>query len=285
MVCYSADGKSEYLTKDGIAKIKSGLAMEIFRQELTELYQQQTQRRDELVRKSDEVMRELIHQMRSGTLESPRMELLMEQLSKQMKKTKGKKQYGYLKAPLKSLVDEIVDELVKDSRVSAAYDLWYRLREEVLRTYKNDLTPSLPLSRQKEFKRIRNLVIEDAVRLREYTEVFAPENEKGPMEQDRLPEVIPLFQAAERGDRNAMYALSKLHLERNDLPAALRWFQRPAELGNQFAQYRLGKLLLSGDGVTKDTANALRRRNQFCGQQAEEENQREDRHGPQAGRP
>ena len=43
MVCYSADGKSGFLTKDGLAKIKSGLAKEIFRQELTEIYSRQTQ--------------------------------------------------------------------------------------------------------------------------------------------------------------------------------------------------------------------------------------------------
>ncbi len=132
MVCYSADGRSGFLDKDGIAQIKSGLAKNIFRQELTELYQQQTQRRDELVRKSGEVMRELIRQMRSGTLESPHIEQLMEQLAERLKRTSGKKQYGYLKAPLKAVVDEIVDELAKDPRVAAAYDLWYQLREEVL---------------------------------------------------------------------------------------------------------------------------------------------------------
>ena len=43
MVCYSADPSKGFLTTQGIAQIKSGLAKEIFRQELTELYQQQTQ--------------------------------------------------------------------------------------------------------------------------------------------------------------------------------------------------------------------------------------------------
>lgn len=60
MVCYSADGRSGFLDKEGIARIKSGLAKNIFRQELTEIYRQQTQRRDELVRQSGEVMKELI---------------------------------------------------------------------------------------------------------------------------------------------------------------------------------------------------------------------------------
>ena len=54
MVCYSADGTSGYLTKQGIADIKSGLAKEIFQNDLTELYQQQTQRRDVLNRDAQE---------------------------------------------------------------------------------------------------------------------------------------------------------------------------------------------------------------------------------------
>ena len=51
------------------------------------------------------------------------------------------KQYGYLRAPLKAVVDEIVDELARDERVARAYELWYELREEVLRTYREDLPP------------------------------------------------------------------------------------------------------------------------------------------------
>ena len=58
-----------------------------------------------------------------------------------------------------------MDELERDERVAAAYSLWYELREEVLRTYKDDLPDRIPLSQQKEFKRIKNIVIQEAVRL------------------------------------------------------------------------------------------------------------------------
>ena len=44
----------------------------------------------------------------------------------------------------------------------------------MLRTYKNDLPERLPLSRQKEFKRIKNMVIQEAVRLGEETQVLQP---------------------------------------------------------------------------------------------------------------
>lgn len=259
MVCCSADSKSGFLNREGIAKIKSGLAKEIFQQELTEIYQQQTQRRDELVQKSSEVMNELIQQMQSGTPENPRIEQLMEQLSQRLKRTKGKKQYGYLKAPVKAIVDEIVDELAKDSRIAAAYDLWYQLREEVLRTYKDDLPDRLPLSQQKEFKTIRNLVIEEAVRLGEYAEVLSPEDiEETELEKpDELSEVIRLTKAAERGQPYAMYALGKLFLKADDPAKALHWFQQSAELDNQYAQYTLGKFYLLGKDVPQDRGTAV----------------------------
>ena len=165
MVCYSADGKSGYLTEHGIEQIKSGLAKEIFRNDLTEIYARQTQRRDSLNQDTQKVLRQLIQQMQDGSLSNERIERLMMELVKQLKNTSGKKQYGYLKPSVKSLVDGIVDELERDERVAAAYNLWYEMREEVLRTYKDDLPERIPLSRQKEFKRIKNIVIQEAVRL------------------------------------------------------------------------------------------------------------------------
>ena len=165
MVCYSADGKSGFLTERGIERIKSGLAKEIFRQELTEIYVKQTQRRDSLNQDTQKVLRQLIQQMQDGSLSNERIELLMVELSRQLRNISGKKQYGYLKPSVKSLVDEIVDELERDERVAAAYNLWYEMREEVLRTYKDDLPERIPISKQREFKRIKNIVIQEAVRL------------------------------------------------------------------------------------------------------------------------
>ena len=49
-------------------------------------------------------------------------------------------------------MDAIVDELAKEERVAAAYDLWNQMREEVCRTYSEQLPERLLLSKQKEFK-------------------------------------------------------------------------------------------------------------------------------------
>ncbi len=165
MVCYSADPSKGFLTGKGIENIKSTLAKQIFRQELTEIYSRQTERRDDLTRSATEIMRQMATQMQDGTLENERIEQLMKHLSEKLKTTSGKKKYGYLKAPLKSIVDEIVDGLCKDPCIAKAYNLWYELREDVLQTYRDTMPERVPLSQQKEFKRIKNLVIEEAVRM------------------------------------------------------------------------------------------------------------------------
>ena len=150
------------------------LAKEIFQQDLISIYQRQTQRRDELTEDAGELMRRLVSEMQNGTLDNRRIGQLMAELAQRLQGRSGKKQYGYLPPALKSLVDEIVTELEKDSRIAAAYDLWYREREEVLRTYKDDLPERVPLARQKEFKRIKNIIIEEAVRLGEVLQTAEP---------------------------------------------------------------------------------------------------------------
>ena len=264
MVCYSADPTKGFLTKQGIADIKSGLAKEIFRNELTELYRQQTQRRDSLNQDAEAVMQELLRRMEDGTADNPRMEELMTHLADRLRFTSGKKQYGYLKAPLKAVVDEIVGELAKDPRVANAYDLWYQMREEVLRTYRNDLPERLPLSQQKEFKRIKNMVIQEATRLGELNQVFQPEEnvqEQHEKDEEQSPNKLErLRQAAERGNPSAQYHLGKLLLQGNEIPKdakdAVRWLTESAEQGNQYAQYALGKIYLLGKDAPKDFGTA-----------------------------
>ena len=279
MVCYSADPSKGFLTTQGIAQIKSGLAKEIFRQELTELYQKQTQSRDTLNEDARSVLEQLIERMWSGAVVNHRMEKLMEHLAERLRHTGGRKQYGYLKAPLKAVVDEIVDELAKEPCVAAAYALWYELREDVLRTYKDDLPPRLPLSQQKEFKRIKNIVIEEAVTLGARQQVFHPDDQ-----QDRVPvedqEEAPLPEAPQPdNDWNDFsesppddvpdktvsapakaqmnwsdeYRLARRCLfggkdQPQDLEQAFTLFQQEAQKGNALAMHDLGRMLADGLG-------------------------------------
>ena len=183
MVCYSDDPKAGFLSKGGIAQIKSGLAKNIFEQDLHEIYEKQTQRRNLLGKDAEDVLKNLIEQMRSGTLENEYIAQLMLELAQRLKNTSGKKQYGYLKAPLKAIVDEIVNQLEKDPRIAEAYSLWYDLREDVLKTYRDDLPERIPLSQQKEFRKIKNMVIREAVKLGEKLEEPDQQNQERTVEQ------------------------------------------------------------------------------------------------------
>lgn len=176
MVVYSTDPKEGYLTKQGIRSIKSAFARQIYRQDLISVYEKQTEYRNTLQCDAHSVMSELIFQMEHGTIQNEKLEHLTEELVERLQCTTGKKVYGYLPPRVKRIVDEIVDELSKDERVSKAYALWQEMRDEVCRTYSEKLPERLPLSQQKEFKPVRNMVIREALRLSE-SEVPVEETE------------------------------------------------------------------------------------------------------------
>ncbi|MCI8650767.1 MAG: hypothetical protein HFG20_11710 [Anaerotruncus sp.] len=165
MICYSTNPNEGYLTERGIEQLKSGLAKQIFRQDLLEIYAEQTERRDELVTDSTETMHRLCQRIESVRLENPVLVQMLLQLKKRLDNTGGKKVYGYLKPEVKRLVDEIVDELAKEEHLAELYALWYEKRFDVLRTYTDRLPDMLPLSQQKELKQIRNMVIWEVLQL------------------------------------------------------------------------------------------------------------------------
>ncbi|MPM34838.1 hypothetical protein SDC9_81428 [bioreactor metagenome] len=183
MICYSTDPKEGYLTRQGIRKMKSSLAQEIFRQELLPLYAEKSQRRDDLREQAAQTMRELIREMKNGVLQSNRMEQLMTNLSERLQNSSGKKQYGYLRPELRNVVDQIVDELAQDSRVSEAYRLWWDTRGKIEAVYTEKPSNPPPLSQCLDFKPIRNMVIQEAVNIGSGTITF-----EEPASADAIPQ-------------------------------------------------------------------------------------------------
>ena len=165
MVVFSSNLKEGYLTKQGIRQVKSAFGRRIFRQDLLHVYEQKTEYRDALGRDAERTMAELIAQMETGQLQNENLEQPILELSRRLQNTKGKTVYGYLPPTAKALVDAIVDELAKEERVAAAYDLWNQMREEVCRTYSEQLPERLLLSKQKEFKAVRNMVVREVLQL------------------------------------------------------------------------------------------------------------------------
>ena len=165
LIAYSTVESEGYLTKQGVQKLRSAFAKDIFAQDMLCIYEKQTEHRNQLRSESKDVLTESVSQINAGGYSNQHLEELLVQLARRLSRTKGKKVYGYLKADVKALVDSIVDEIAKDNRISALYDLWYEQRENVLHTYNSSLLERVPLSRNKEFKMIKNAIIQAAMEL------------------------------------------------------------------------------------------------------------------------
>ena len=156
MVAYSV-GAEPYLGKKGLQQIKSGLANEIFREELLETFQAQTQYRDDLT-----------NQWRSMLAEGAdlhQVEVQIQELAKFLSCYKGKAVYGYLPGQQRELVNRIVDTLGKNPRIQSLYDDWYTQRDKITGIYKGMPEERLPLSENKTFKALKNAVIKTAAEI------------------------------------------------------------------------------------------------------------------------
>ena len=165
MIVYSAKEKDGYLTKKSIEVMREELSHEIFRQDFANIYEEQKQSRAALKAGTEEVLQNLLKSMQSHTLFNPVIEEKMLQLSKRLKKTKGKKVYGYLKRDVKDLVDSILDELEKDKQISELYQTWGKWQNEIIRMYTDHVPELPPLSRHPKIKSLKNMVITEALKI------------------------------------------------------------------------------------------------------------------------
>ena len=187
LVIFSTDPNEGYLTKPAILELRSALMRQIFKDDLKNIYVQQTAHRDQLQENALEVMDSLIQKMQSGEISNPKLELLITELSERLQNYSGKKVYGYLPPATKRIVDAIVDELAGDERVAEAYSLWQDMRDEVFSFYSKAKPKRVPLSQQKEFKPVRNMVIREVVQMMEQLQSESVEYSDG--RQQAVPEL------------------------------------------------------------------------------------------------
>ena len=283
MMAWSVKPGQAYLSQDGIRQIKSKLTNDIFQQEILHLYEQKTVSRDQLVREARQAMRELVQQMRTRICDHPEAERLMQELALQLETVKGKKSYGYLPKKQKALVDEIVDQTEQLPTVAECYEQWWQLQGQVEDFYSEKERHRPPLSRQKEFRQIKNAVIQEAETIRLGKITF--EDETLDLRQgdevdngkdvswdfrtlrmdvqdeysslaERDDAVESMRELAENGDIHAQYFMGELYRDGPLLPPdwvmARYWFDKAAKQGYVAAQYALGKLYLSDDASVHD---------------------------------
>ena len=158
------------LKRDAVVKLRSAMTNSIFQAELENLYI----RKDAAYKDVTEAARTAMHGLvdRLESIENPpeSIQQKMLELALELRTVGGKKQYGCLKKPLKDKVNEIVDELEKLPEVAAYYAVWNGLRDTLEGYYKNRPRQHNPLSQQKEFRTIKNAIIQEAERLRQQME-------------------------------------------------------------------------------------------------------------------
>lgn len=287
MMAWSTQPGEAYLTRDGIRNIKSTLTNQIFKQEMLHLYEQKSESRDELVRETRRVMLELSQQMRESVCEHPEAERMMLDLAQQLGDVKGKKSYGYLPKALKKQVDEIVDQMERLPVVKECYQKWWDLQYRVSDFYSEKKRQCPPLSHQKEFRAIKNAVIQEAERIRQNQISFEDKEMedgggwvddrgltwacwelRGTIENEELPlaerdaAAEKMEQLAQTGDVYAQYFLGLLYRDGGllvpDIEKAKHWLERAAKQEVHAAQYALSRLLLSDDPDVHDPDEGIR---------------------------
>ena len=164
LLLYSTDPKREgYLTEENLMQLKSVLAAEIFRNELTPIYKEQTESRDELTKIAREEIAELIESLRANSRPSDVLAEKLLKLSDALKTVKGRKVYAFLPPHIKNIVNEVTDEISKDERIQKLYDRWYELKCEVVKKYTTHYPEKVPLSVEETFRPIKNAVIKAAL--------------------------------------------------------------------------------------------------------------------------
>lgn len=268
LIAYSVVENEGYLTKQGIERMRSSLASDIFQQDLISIYEKQAEHRREIKENSKDIMDKIISEINSGTYDNLLLEEKLLLLAEKLSRTSGKKVYGYLKADVKNLIDSIVDLIADDERVSNLYGLWYEQKFNIIRTYTDEMPDKIPLSQNKEFKSIKNMVITQAMNIfaekdafddndgnieKEFEQSEESDNEQFEFTNNSIED---LYEQAKNNNSYVQYKLGKKYLKgdgvKQDGEYGVRWLFRAIKQNNNYAQYLLGKAILKGEYLPMD---------------------------------
>lgn len=162
LLVYSKDAKQGWLTKNGIAELRSTLGNDIFHMEQYKLFNMETDLRNRLKKENREEIEKLIAKIRDSYAPTSEIEMLFLKLVSQLKTCKGRKQYGYLPKEVKDTVNRIVAELAKDDDIAKLNSEWNKINREKLSLYHEKKKPDIPLEDNPEFRSIKNVIVRSA---------------------------------------------------------------------------------------------------------------------------
>ena len=272
LLVYSKNPKQGFLTKQGIDKIRSVFANDIFHDDLQSIYMEQTIRRDELKMESKKYVDELAAKIQSSEFCDSELENLVITLKNQLENTKGKKVYGYLKPEVKTTVDEVFKILSQEKNISELYEKWCELERQKYKTYTQKEKEFPPLWENKVFQPVRNMIVQQVLNIQflvEAIEVAEPELPESFTETEiEIPPQIDtdFFKPKEPADSNLKWndnyktAYEMIHDKRSELQDYLQaelLLLSEAESGNALAMFELGKLYAAEKLGKKDAEKSF----------------------------
>ena len=191
LLVYSKNPKQGYLTNEGIKKIRSAFANDIFHDDLQSVYQQQTLTRDELKILSENQMQEIVSQVGNGDVDE-NLIAVMKKLHMQLQNTKGEKVYGYLPKEVKQTVDEIFSMLAQNENVAKLYEKWCEFERTKYKMYTQKETEFPPLVDNPQFKSVKNMIINTVLEMDNSILIEKENLPPEPIESDSDDEISPI---------------------------------------------------------------------------------------------
>lgn len=199
LLVYSENTKEGFLTNEGINKIRSAFANDIFKDDLQSIYQEQTLSRDELKAVSKTEFKSIVRKVQQGGFENPQLENLIRKLYSQLQNVKGKKVYGYLPPDVKETVNSIFSELAKDNNIRQLYEKWCSLESLKYKSYTQKEKELPPLVDDKVFQPVRNMIIRTVLDMNSpVVDIEIEEPELTEKTDDDITDIPPLIDESEQ---------------------------------------------------------------------------------------
>ena len=199
LLVYSENTKEGFLTNEGINKIRSAFANDIFHDDLQSIYQEQTLSRDELKAVSKTEFESVVRKIQQGDLENPHLENFIRNLYSQLQNVKGKQVYGYLPQEVKETVNSIFSELAKDDNIRQLYEKWCSLERLKYKSYTQKEKELPALTDNKVFQPVRNMIIRTVLDMNSpVVDIEIEEPELTEKTDDDITDIPPLIDESEQ---------------------------------------------------------------------------------------
>ena len=274
LMAWSQNPKEGYLAHAGIEGMRSKLTNTIFKDEMTQLYGEKDMAYKQLRDTARASLEKLTSTMSASISDGIELTQKMYILANTLNHVSGKKTYGYLKPAIKSIVDDIVDQLAKNPLVAESYEAWNKLQDAIYGYYSFEPRVRLPLSQQKEFRNIKNMIIAEAESIRLGKHTFEDERLQDEPEVDfpRAPDIKVVSgtgrqNTGHRKSERTIYEQASDYRKAKEIicdpevafdekDVALEKLKKLWAEGYSIAAYALGKFYRDGVHILQDTAQA-----------------------------